>query len=170
MLNKDRIIQLAWLKIGDQNQYYNGNITETQQVASMLFDSIIDEIAMETIFLFNATTVVLNKNLAPSEGDYFRFNLPVDYLSKVRCSDRLARFEGEYIYSNEDTLELTYCRELPLSEYPDYLQKYLTIELAIRLSEAYRTLSDSKQMLMAERQTEVNRISTLEGLPFTITR
>lgn len=170
MLNKDRIVQLAWLKLGDQNQYYNGNITETQQVASILFDAIIDEIAMETTFLFNATTVTLNKNLSPNEGEYFRFNLPVDYLSKIRCSDRMARFEGEYIYSTGDTMELTYCRELPLSEYPDYLQKYLTIELAIRLSEAYKTLSDNKQLLMAERQTEVNRVSTLEGLPFTIPR
>ncbi|WP_438523178.1 hypothetical protein [Cetobacterium sp.] len=164
------MVQLAYLKLGNQNQYYNGNTTEQQKIASILFDTIIDEIAMETIFLFNAVTVKLNKNLDSSDGEYFRFNLPVDFLSKVRCSDRLARFEGEYIYSTSDTLELTYCRELPLSEYPDYLSKYITIELAVRLSDAYRTLADNKQLLMLEKQTEVDRISTLEGLPFTIPR
>ncbi|MGL5712191.1 MAG: hypothetical protein ACRCX7_07135 [Cetobacterium sp.] len=170
MISKDKMVQLAYLKLGNQNQYYNGNTTEQQKIASILFDTIIDEIAMETIFLFNAVTVKLNKNLDSSDGEYFRFNLPVDFLSKVRCSDRLARFEGEYIYSTSDTLELTYCRELPLSEYPDYLSKYITIELAVRLSDAYRTLADNKQLLMLEKQTEVDRISTLEGLPFTIPR
>ncbi|MGL5712772.1 MAG: hypothetical protein ACRCX2_07115 [Paraclostridium sp.] len=170
MISKDKIVQLAYLKLGNQNQYYNGNITEQQKVASILFDNIISEIAMETVFLFNAVTVKLNKNLDFKDGDNFRYNLPVDYLSKVRCSDRLARFEGEYIYSESDGLELTYCRELPLSEYPDYLSKYIIIELAVRLSEAYRTLADNKQLLMLEKQTEVDRISTLEGLPFTIPR
>lgn len=170
MLDRDRIVQLAWLRLGNQNQLYNGNTTEMQKIAQTLFDSIIDEVAMETTFLFNAVTIKLNKNLSSKEGEYFRYNLPVDYLSKVRCSDRLARFEGEYIYSLSEELELTYCRKLNLSEYPDYLSKYLTITLAIKLSEGYRTLSDATQKLEIEQLNEVNRIVTMEGLPFTIPR
>lgn len=170
MLSRDTIITMAWLRLGDQNQMYNANITERQKVADMLFDQVKSDVGVDTTFLFNATTVALTKNLNSQEGDYIRYNLPADFVSKVRCSDRLARFEGEYIYSTADDLELTYCREMDLSEYPEYLERYFIVSLAIKLAMAYKTLSDNIQFLSMERVDEMNRIVTREGLPFEIER
>lgn len=170
MLNKDNIVTMAWLKLGDQNQMYNSNISERQKVASMLFNQVKKELAVDTSFLFNAVTVKLTKNLNDREGDYFRYNLPADFISKVRCSDRAVRFEGEFIYSLQDDVELTYCREMDISEYPDSIEKFFILSLALKLASAYKTLADNAQSLIIERMEEMNLIVTREGLPFTIER
>lgn len=170
MLNKDNIITMAWFRLGDQNQMYNSNLTERQKVAGMLFEQVRRELATDTTFLFNAVTVTLTKNLNTREGEYYRYNLPADFISKVRCSDREVRFEGEYIYSTSDTIELTYCRELPLSEYPDSLEKLFIVNLALKLADSYLTLKENAPQLLMEKVEEMNKIVTREGLPFTIPR
>lgn len=171
MLEKNNIIHLAWYKLGEQNQLYNNNITDRMKIASILFDDVVDEIAIDATFSFNARTVKLTKNL--NEKNYrgeYRYNKPNDYLSTVWISDRLARIENEFFYSEQDSLELCYCFKMNLSEYPDYIKKYIVVSLAIRLAEAFSIYENKIPKLMGEKLDCMNNIIANEGLPFPIER
>ncbi len=171
MISKDTIISLAWLKIGEQNQLYNVNMTERQKIADMLLANIFKNVATDTTFLFNAKTVRLNQNL---EGKNFRgenrFNRPVDFLSKVWTSDRTARVENEFIYSKDEELDMMYCAQISVTEFPDYLEPYLIARLAVSLCEAYDTFRDKLQYVHQQMIEERNKLVVNEGAPFQIKR
>lgn len=171
MIEKNNIITLAWLKLGEQNQLYNNNITDRMTIASTLFDDVIEEIAVDTQFSFNSRTVELSKNLNEknSRGE-FRYNKPNDYLSTIWTSDRNLRMESEFFYSENENVELCYCYKMNLSEYPDYIKKYIITSLAIRLAEAFDIYEKKIPNLIAEKIDIINNILTNEGLPFPIER
>lgn len=169
MLSKDKIINLAFLRLGEQNQLYNINITDRMKIADTLFDVVISELATDNNFMFNARTIRLTKNIKDKNlrGEY-RYNLPTDYLNRIWISDRLARIESEFIYSKEEEVDLCYCYEMSLSDYPPYIEQLVVVKLAIRLAEAYDTYSSKIPRLEQERMDIINRITVSEGLPFEI--
>lgn len=171
MIEKNKIINLAFLKLGEQNQLYNINITDRMKIADTLFEDIIEEIATDTNFTFNARTINLTLNLKEknSRGEY-RYNKPIDYLNRIWISDKMARIENEFIYSIQDKLEMCYCYKMNLSDYPLYIKQYIVNKLAIRLAEAFDTYYDKIPRLEAERIDIMNKIIVSEGLPFEIER
>lgn len=171
MLNKSNIIELAFLKVGEQNQMYNMNITDKMKVADQLFEDVIKNIAIDSNFTFNSRTVLLNLNTQQKNlrGEY-RYNIPTDYLNKIRSSDRNIRLEGEFFYSFEQNVELTYCYKMNISNYPDYIQKYVILALAIRLAEAFDTYYEKIPKLERDLAIAQNNIIISEGLPFDIER
>ncbi|MGL4970544.1 MAG: hypothetical protein ACRC45_02825 [Cetobacterium sp.] len=169
MISRDSVITLAWMKLGEQSQVYNGNITDRQKVAEMLFDSIIRNVAIDANFLFNSRKVSLNKNITPTNEDgEFRYNIPVDYLNKIWMSDTKARFEHEFIYSEQDNLQMAYCYKIPLSEIPEFMEDYLVSSLAYKLSLAYETFNGKVSFMASEVAEDREKILKMEGLPFGV--
>lgn len=171
MLEKSQIIDLAWLELGEQNQLYNINISDRLAIAGTLFDQVVRELAVDSNFMFNAKTVKLNLNLNSTndEGE-FRYNRPVDYKNRIWFSDRLARMEGEFIYSTAKDLRLCYCYDMQFADYPDSIQNLLVLKLAQRLAKAYDVHYDKLGRIEGAIKDETNRILISEGLPFPIPR
>lgn len=171
MIEKNAIITLAWLELGEQNQLYNNNITDRQTIASTLFDAVIDEIALDANFSFNSKTIQLTKNLQEKNfRDEYRYNKPADYISTIWTSDNRARMENEFFYSTQDELQLCYCYDMPLTEYPSYIKRYLVLSLALKLASAFDMYKDKISYIMARKVDEMNTIIANEGLPFEIER
>lgn len=171
MISKDNIINLAFLKLGEQNQLYNINITDRMKIADTLFDTVIDELAIDTNFTFNARTVklTLNLNQKNSRGEY-RYNIPTDYLNRIWISDRTARIENEFIYSKEEDLEMCYCYTMALADYPKFIEPLIVVELAIKLAESFDPYYSKIPRLEYQKRDMVNKILVSEGLPFEIER
>lgn len=171
MLERAKIIDLAWLKLGEQNQLYNINITDRIAIANNLFDEVMDEIATDANFMFNAKTIKLNLNLIPKNdrGEY-RYNRPVDYLNRIWLSDRTARIEGEFIFSNENELWLCYCYNMEFADYPESIKKLISLKLAHKLAQAYDIYYDKLPRLEGQIRDETNKLLVSEGLPFPIPR
>ena len=170
-LNKDEIIQLAFLKLGEQHQLYHNNISDRLLIAEQLFNDIIVDLGSDATFTFNSRTIELDKfsNDTNFRGE-FKYNKPNDYLSRVWTSDFKARIEAEYIWSKNDTLQLCYCYEMNLSDYPLYLKKLVVLKLAKRLAEVYDGYYQKIPMLDRDIIDETNRIVIQEGLPFPMER
>lgn len=169
MLSRDNIITLAWMKLGEQAQMYNGNITDRQRVGEFLLDAVIRNIASDENFLFNSRKVSLEKNSNPTNEDgEIRYNIPVDFLNKIWLSDTKARFEHEFIISEQEDVKMVYCYRLAFSEFPDYLEDYLVNSLAYKLCLAYETFSAKLGIITQEVVDEKARILKMEGLPFGI--
>lgn len=171
MLNKNDIINLAFLKLGEQNQLYNINISDRMKIAELLFKEVIREIAIDTNFTFNARTIDLTLNLQQtnSRGEY-RYNKPTDYLNRIWVSDKQARIENEFIYSTEANLEMCYCFQMDLADYPESIIPYVTTCLAIKLAEAFDSYYEKIPRLEAQKMDITNKLLVSEGLPFEIER
>ena len=164
MLDRGNIIEHAFLKVGDPGQIYPDNRTERYNIAEKLFDNILDTVALDTAFLFNAVTVNLTKNAnSTNEFDEYRYNRPNDFLSIIRYSDNM-RIEGEFIYSTNEALNIMYCRKIVLEEYPDYMKNYLVLKLAVELCFAYTAYDNKIQLILAALNSEKVKVMNNEGL------
>ena len=168
MINKSTIIEQAFIRLGEVGTIYNDNRSEQYKVATILLDGIIDTIAVDNNFLFNATTVTLSKAIEQQNelGEY-RYNMPIDFLNAVRLSNG-ARIEGEFIYSTEDSVKITYCRKININELPNYLRNLLIYSLASSLADAYSAYENKKQLMLSYYNAEVIKIMNVEGLRFTV--
>ena len=164
MLDRGNIIESAFLKLGEVGQIYSDNRTEQYEVAGKLLDNILETVALDTDFLFNATTVNLNKNINSSNdfGEY-RYNIPNDFLTLVRYSDNM-KFEGEFIYSTNESLNITYCRKIAIEEYPQYMKNYLIYKLSVELCNTYSAYSDKLSAMHGYLSDERTKIMNNEGL------
>ena len=164
MLDRGNIIESAFLKLGEIGQIYSDNRTEQYEVAGKLLDNILETVALDTDFLFNATTVNLNKNINSSNdfGEY-RYNIPNDFLTLVRYSDNM-KFEGEFIYSTNENLNITYCRKIAIEEYPQYMKNYLIYKLSVELCNTYSAYSDKLSTMHGYLSDERTKIMNNEGL------
>ena len=164
MLDRGNIIESAFLKLGEVGQIYSDNRTEQYEVAGKLLDNILETVALDTDFLFNATTVNLNKNINSSNdfGEY-RYNIPNDFLTLVRYSDNM-KFEGEFIYSTNENLNITYCRKIAIEEYPQYMKRYLIYELAVELCNTYSAYENKLNTMHGYLSDEKIKIMNNEGL------
>ena len=164
MLDRGNIIEQAFLKVGDPGQIYSDNRTERYKVAEKLLDNILETIALDTAFLFNAVTVNLTKNANnTNEFDEYRYNIPNDFLSIIRYSDSM-RIEGEFIYSANEALNIMYCRKIILEEYPDYMKNYLILKLAVELCFTYTAYENKIQLILAALSSEKVKVMNNEGL------
>ena len=164
MLDRGNIIESAFLKLGEVGQIYSDNRTEQYEVAGKLLDNILETVALDTDFLFNATTVSLNKNINSSNdfGEY-RYNIPNDFLTIIRYSDNM-KFEGEFIYSTNENLNITYCRKIAIEEYPSYMKNYLILKLSVELCNTYSAYSDKLNIMHRYLSDEKIKILNNEGL------
>lgn len=164
MLDRGNIIELTFLKLGEVGNLYSDNRTEQYKIAETLFKNILETVATDTDFLFNATTVKLDKNInGKNDFDENRYNAPNDFLSLVRYNDSM-KFEGEFFYSKNDELNVTYCRKIALEEYPDYMKNYLIYKLAVELCGAYSAYQDKLNYMQENLNSEKIKISNNEGL------
>ena len=164
MLDRGNIIESAFLKLGEVGQIYSDNRTEQYEVAGKLLDNILETVALDTDFLFNATTVSLNKNINSTNdfGEY-RYNIPNDFLTIIRYSDNM-KFEGEFIYSTNENLNITYCRKIAIEEYPQYMKNYLIYKLSVELCNTYSAYSDKLSAMHGYLSDEKTKILNNEGL------
>ena len=164
MLDRGNIIESAFLKLGEVGQIYSDNRTEQYEVAGKLLDNILETVALDTDFLFNATTVNLNKNInSTNDFDEYRYNIPNDFLTIIRYSDNM-KFEGEFIYSTNESLNITYCRKIAIEEYPQYMKNYLIYKLSVELCNTYSAYSDKLSTMHGYLSDERAKIMNNEGL------
>ena len=164
MLDKNNLIELAYLRLGKSIGTYGNNDDEDYYKATRALDEIIANVAVESEFRFNATTVVLNKNIDETGvlGDN-RFNLPNDFLNVIRCEQDY-RIEGEYVYSTDSEVIMMYCRKIDISEFPLYMKKYLVASLCCELSVIFGQYLDKYGIFKREIGTEKTRIINMQGL------
>ena len=164
ILDKNNLIEIAYLRLGKSTGKYGNNDDEDYYKAGRMLDEIIENIALETEFRFNATTVVLNKNIDETGvlGDN-RFNLPVDFLNLISCEQDI-RLEGEYVYSEENTVTMIYCRKIDITEFPLYMKRFLISYLCYELSIIYGGYLDKTALFKREMIQEKTRIINIQGL------
>lgn len=160
LLSKDKIISLAQLKLG-QVSTYGDNRTEFYQQCEKTLEHVVDTLALDTTFLFNSTVVKLTKPNITSETGENVFNKPVDFLVKIN-SDVPCRIQGEFIYSDSDTVLLRYCRSIQLSEIPTYMERVLIYRLALELAEQNSNYNDKLELLNLRYREEKMNVIILE--------
>lgn len=164
MLDRGNIIELAFLRLGEVGNLYSDNRTEEYKIAEKLLENILETVALDTDFLFNATTVKLEKNInSKNEFEQHRYNLPQDFLTIIRYSDNM-KFEAEFIYSTNEELNITYCRKIAIEEYPEYMKNYLIYKLAVELCGTYSAYNDKLNLMQGYLNSEIIKIKNLEGL------
>lgn len=159
-MDKGNIIKQAFFKLGD-NSAFNDNKGDKHKVAEGLLNKIISTIATETDFLFNSITTKLTSIGQNSLGEN-RFNLPIDYLNIIRGKEKF-RIEGEFAYSKENELNIQYCREIPLSEFPDNMFNILIVALAKELSLAFSAYNNKYGLIKQEFEEEKRKIVYQQG-------
>lgn len=164
MLDRGNIIELAFFRLGETVQIYSDNMTEKHKIAEKLLENVVETLAMDTDFLFNATTVKLEKNIN-SKNDYgeYRYNIPHDFLSLIRYTDNM-RMEREFVYSKNENLSITYCRKITIEEFPNYMKNYLVYKLAVELCGAYSAYIEKIDSMQTYLNSEMIKIKNSEGL------
>lgn len=163
MLSRDRIISTALLKLGEVS-VYNDNRSEVYSIANSLLNNVLDTIASRNDFLFNSTTTKLTVYGKDEDGEVI-YNIPVDFLNKIEFVNGSGRIENEFIYSNDENLELRYCRKINFNEFPDYLFNYLVYALATDMTETYNQYTDRLSILNTRLEQERNNIYAIEFTP-----
>lgn len=159
MIMRDNLIRSALKRLGE-TYTSNDNRSEVYQMAAEVLESVLRTVASRVDLKFNSTTVKLNAN-GTNELDENRFNLPIDFLNKIRFYGE-ARIEGEYVYSTEDTMFLQYCRRIELEEYPDYMADYLITLLALIIAEGDITYERKVDILNTRLHEEIATIYVIE--------
>lgn len=154
-LNRDKIIQSA-LRLVGQTYHYNDNNSDNYKMASAFLDNILDSVAYRTDLKFNATKVRLTVN--GKRDDEIRYNIPTDYLNKIMFTNGEAYFEGEYIYSLVEELELQYMRKITLPEFPDNMFELLSHMLALKLAESDTSFRESVNLMDTRVNQELQRL------------
>jgi len=163
-LDRGKIIEAALREIGEVSTY-NDNRSDTYQFASTILEDILGSLAVRTDLRFNATTVKLNKDGVNELGQN-RFNIPVDYLNKLRFVNSTGEFEGNYIYSYDDEVYLKYCRTIALSEYPEYMYNLLVLMTALKVSESMNAFSSRVELLNTRTEQELQRLYNNQFVPY----
>lgn len=165
MLNKSGIIRKALLKVGEVGSY-NDNKSDVYKIADVLLSGILDDLGAREDFLFNSRTSILDLNSqTTNEFGEFRYNIPSDFLNKIRFIEGDARIENEFIYSFDDRVVLRYCFKAYYSDYPDYLYKYLVYALAVELSESFNQYRENLKIMNVRLQEETIKIYNLQFVP-----
>lgn len=169
-LDKGKIIERAFFNLGQNTIHFSSNLTDEQNVADRLLDYIVDRIAYDEQMFGNATTVTLEqKDDETSILGEIRYLIPVDYLGLITFNNNaVARLEGQYIYSSEGGISMTYLRKIQLLELPMYYEDYLVYSLALDLAKAYTQYEDKAQLMIQMQTVARRKIYNQEGLAFEI--
>ncbi len=159
-MTRDEIIKNALRRCG--NTYsYSDNRSETYKLASDVLNDVLKSLATRDSLLFNSTTVKLTKIGINDSGEN-RFNLPFDFMNKIRFVDVQARIEGEFIYSLDDVVTLQYCRSITLEEFPDYMFEVMCLSLALAVAELDSTYADKLSILDTRLKEELKKIFVMQ--------
>ena len=74
------------------------------------------------------------------------------------------KLEGEFIYSTNDSLNITYCRNIAIEEYPQYMKNYLILKLAVELCNTYSAYENKLGVIQGYLSDEKIKIMNNEGL------
>lgn len=168
MISRDRIISKALKKVGEVSSY-NDNRSDVYKLASSELDDVLDYLASSEKFTFNATTIklTLNTNTVNELGEY-RYNLPNDFLNKIHfVNSTTGRFESEFVYSTDEEVYLRYCRDIDLSDYPDYLFNFLVYSLAVNLAEDYPQYEGKLALVNERLQEYTQEVYKTQFVPIT---
>lgn len=166
-LERGSIVKTALIEVGEVSTY-NDNRSETYQLASFILENILKTMAIRTDLTFNAITVKLTVDGENELGET-RYNMPIDFLNKLRFVNGIGRLENEFIYSNDDELYMQYCRKIDLSEYPDYMEDLLVYMTALKLSESMNAFNNKVEFFTQKVEVELNRIYRAQFSPIVRT-
>ena len=145
-MDRGEIISETLLMLGE-NSVYNDNKSDMYKICEKMLDSVIDNIATSSAFLFNAITIKLTSVGQIDEEN--KFNLPVDCLNILRCN-KSYRLENEFIYSPESEIKIQYCRRIDFTEIPDNLFNLMVAMTGIKLALAVNSYNNRLELLDAE--------------------
>jgi len=136
MLNKGSIISRILTKLGNTRSY-NDDMSAEYKVCANLYEVEIKQMKVNKRFLFNATTVYLTyANRNPNENGEFKYNMPNDPLSIISIAGT-GRQEGSFFYSPDKDLQMTFCKDIPNNDIPDYMENYLVGKVGFEMAMAY---------------------------------
>ena len=166
MIKKGNVIASALLMLGEVRNYNNNNY-EMYNIAMQMLDTILDDIGANPSFRANSLETALT--VSRQENGKYYYNIPIDMLCVIRACDEYeqdAEFEivGEYIISYCKNLKLTYCRAIPIEDYPNYYNEYLGLCLAEKLAEAFDQYNKKLQYVMEKRKKEAGNIAVIEAI------
>lgn len=188
MIEKGEIIELALINVGNITDY-NDNRSQIYQIANNLLNGIVSSVCKSNEFNFPSTTVRLTVSTKSSSTGEYVYNIPEGFLGlkkhpihntktpfRVESIKELVngnrgsnfRLEGEYIYSYEHPLIINYVRDIPLSEFPEYMKDYLIILLALKLSQSIPMYADRLMYLENKIKQEKINITLTEGNVFPL--
>lgn len=162
MIDRGEVIKDVFLKLGE-NTTYNDNKGDLYEVCNEKLDKAIDKIAYSSAFLFNAITVELT-TYNTVDGEY-KFNLPIDCLNLLRCNKEY-RLENEFVYSEEATIKIQYCRRIDLTEFPDNLFELLVLMTAKEMALAYSTYNSRVEFFENEILKAKNNLISQQGFRY----
>lgn len=161
-MDRGEIISETLLMLGE-NDVYNDNKSDMYKICEKMLDSVIDNIATSSAFLFNAiTTKLTTVGQVDNEN---KFNLPVDCLNVLRCNKNY-RLENEFIYSTSNEIKIQYCRRIDFSEIPDNLFNLIVAMTGRKMALAVNTYNSRLEVLEAEVTRLKNNIIAQQGFQY----
>ena len=161
-MDRGEIISETLLMLGE-NDIYNDNKSDIYQICEKMLNSVIDNIATSSAFLFNAITTKLT-TVGEVEGEN-KFNLPLDCLNVLRCN-KSYRIENEFIYSTESEIKIQYCRRIDFTEIPENLFNLIVAMTGRKMALAINTYNNRLDILEAEVIRLKNNIISQQGFQF----
>ena len=155
-MDRGEIISETLLMLGE-NDAYNDNKSDMYKICEKMLDSVINNIATSSAFLFNAITVKLT-SVGQIDGEN-KFNLPVDCLNILRCN-KSYRLENEFIYSPENEIKIQYCRR------PDNLFNLMVAMTAKKMALAVNTYNSRLEIFETEVTKLKNNIIAQQGFQY----
>ena len=161
-MDRGEIITETLLMLGE-NDVYNDNKSDMYKICEKMLDSVIDNIATSSAFLFNAITTKLT-TVGQVDGEN-KFNLPVDCLNVLRCNKDY-RLENEFLYSTENKIKIQYCRKINFTEIPDNLFNLIVAMTGRKMALAVNTYNNRLEILETEVTRLKNNIIAQQGFQF----
>ncbi len=166
MIKKGNVISNALLMLGEVRNYNNNNY-EMYKIAMQMLESVLNDVGANPSFRANALETKLT--LAKKDNGRYYYNIPIDMLSVIKSYDdnnQDAEYEiiGEYIVSPYDDLRFAYCRAIPIEDYPNYYNEYLSLCLAEKLAEAFDQYNKKLQYVVSKKQKEAGNIAIIEAV------
>ena len=161
-MDRGKIISETLLILGE-NSIYNDNKSDMYKICEKMLDSVIDNIATSSAFLFNAITVKLT-SVGQVDGEN-KFNLPVDCLNVLRCN-KSYRLENEFIYSSESEIKIQYCRRIDFTEIPDNLFNLMVAMTTRKMALAVNAYNSRLEVLEAEVTRLKNNLIAQQGFQY----
>ena len=161
-MDRGEIISETLLMLGE-NDAYNDNKSDMYKICEKMLNSVIDNIATSSAFLFNAITTKLT-TVGQVDGEN-KFNLPIDCLNILRCN-KSYRLENEFIYSSETEIKIQYCRRIDFTEIPDNLFNLIVAMTGRKMALAVNTYNSRLEILEAEVTRLKNNIIAQQGFQF----
>lgn len=161
-MDRGEIISETLLMLGE-NDAYNDNKSDMYEICEKMLDSVIDNIATSSAFLFNAITTKLT-TVGQVDGEN-KFNLPIDCLNVLRCNKEY-RLENEFIYSTNSEIKIQYCRKINFTEIPDNLFNLIVAMTGRKMALAVNTYNNRLEILEAEVTKLKNNVISQQGFQF----